>query len=492
MADSYSYGGWLLLIGMVGVLAVLAGRITQRLPLPAPALLLAGTAIAVQVLPGLHRPAAADVDRLVTVALVLILFDGGRQLGWSRFRRSVRPIVLTGVAGTFATTAGVALLAHLLGLSWYPALLVAAAIAPTDPAVVFSVLGQREITGESGTILEGESGANDPVGIALMASLLSAGQLSGSALWHAAGQFLLQLAVGALVGVLGGWLLLTFVRRVPLPTAGLYPVRTLAGSLVLFGAAVLAHGSGFLAVFIAGILLGEADLPYQREVEHVHSAAASLGEIVAFVALGMTVNLAELGHRDVWLPGLVLAALLTVLVRPLLVGACLISSRLAANERALVLLAGLKGAVPILLGTFLLDAKLPDTERLYGIVVLVVAFSVTVQATALPALAAVLRVPMRPVRPEPWAVGVRLRTQPDGAYRLRVAAGSVADGSTVAELGGLPETARLSFLVRDGTLVPVSPETELWAGDEVLVLADPDAGEALGTLFDEPGPDVTR
>ena len=311
MADSYSYGGWLLLIGVVGLLAVLAGRITQRVPLPAPALLLAGTAIAVQLVPSLHRPAAASVDHLVTVALVLILFDGGRQLGWSKFRRSVRPIALTGVLGTFGTTAGVALLGHLLGLSWYPALLVAAAIAPTDPAVVFSVLGQREIVGESGTILEGESGANDPVGIALMASLLSAGKLSGSALGHAAGQFLLQLAVGAVVGLLGGWLLLTFSRRVPLPTPGLYPVRTLAGSFVLFGAAVLAHGSGFLAVFIAGILLGEAGLPYQREVEHVHSAAASLGEIVAFVALGMTVNLAELSHRNVWLPGLVLAVLLT-------------------------------------------------------------------------------------------------------------------------------------------------------------------------------------
>jgi potassium/hydrogen antiporter len=486
MADSYSYGGWLLLIGVVGLLAVLAGRITQRVPLPAPALLLAGTAIAVQLVPSLHRPAATSVDHLVTVALVLILFDGGRQLGWSKFRRSVRPIALTGVLGTFGTTAGVALLGHLLGLSWYPALLVAAAIAPTDPAVVFSVLGQREIVGESGTILEGESGANDPVGIALMASLLSAGKLSGSALGHAAGQFLLQLAVGAVVGLLGGWLLLTFSRRVPLPTPGLYPVRTLAGSFVLFGAAVLAHGSGFLAVFIAGILLGEAGLPYQREVEHVHSAAASLGEIVAFVALGMTVNLSELSHRDVWLPGLVLAVLLTVLVRPLLVGACLISSRLAVHERALVLLAGLKGAVPILLGTFLLDAKLPDTERLYGIVVLVVAFSVTVQATALPALAALLRVPMRPVQPEPWAFGVRLRSQPDGAYRLRVAAGSAADGSTVAQLVELPATASLGFLVRNGALVPVSADTELRAGDEVLVLAEPDCGDALAALFSEP------
>ncbi|MFL6164321.1 MAG: cation:proton antiporter [Jatrophihabitantaceae bacterium] len=491
MAESYSYGGLLLLIGAVGVLAVLAGRITQRVPVPAPALLLGGTAVAVQLLPGLHRLAAGSADRVVTVALILILFDGGRQLGWSSSSRAARPIVLTGVLGTFLTAAGGALVAHLLGLPWYPALLVGVAIAPTDPAVVFSVLGQREISGASGTILQGESGANDPVGIALMASLLSAGQLSGSALGSAAGEFLLQLGVGALVGVLGGRLLLVFSRRVRLPTAGLYPVRTLAGSFVLFGAATLAHGSGFLAVFIAGILLGEADLPYQREVEHVHAAAASLGEIVAFVALGMTVDVAELSHRNVWLPGLVLGVLLTVLVRPLLVGGCLIGSGLAVNERALVLLAGLKGAVPILLGTFLLDADLPDTERLYGIVVLVVVFSVSVQATALPAVAAALKVPMHTIEPQPWALGVRLRNAPAGAHRLTVTAGSAADGSTVAELVRLPETAWISFLVRDGTLLPVSAGTVLRAGDEVLVLADPELSGELDALFGRPGDGVS-
>ena len=508
MTDSYAFAGRLLLIGVVGLLAVLANRLIRRVPLPAPALLLAGTAIAVQVLPGLHHPAPAQVDHLVTVALVLILFDGGRQLGWARFRRAAGPIVLTGVLGTFLTAGGVLVLAHLFGLAWYPALLVAAAVAPTDPAVVFSVLGEREIAGHGGTILKGESGANDPVGIALMASLLAAGKLSGSALGQAAGEFALQLAVGGLVGVLGGRLLLAVTHRIRLPDAALYSVLTLAGSLALFGVAALAHGSGFLAVFVAGIYFGEADqrhsgeadqrhsgeadrpgrgeLPYRREVEHVHAAAASLGEIVAFVALGMTVDLGTLSHRNVWLPGLALAVLLTVLVRPVLVGMCLIGSQLAGNERLLVLLAGLKGAVPILLGTFLLDAKLADNQRLFGIVVLVVAFSVTVQATALPGLAALLRVPMRVVQPEPWAFGVRLRSRPASARRLRVAAGSAAEGSTLVELATLPEGAWIGFLVRAGALLPVTPETVLQVDDEVLVQATPEQRDSLAALFCSP------
>ncbi|HTZ44611.1 MAG TPA: cation:proton antiporter [Jatrophihabitans sp.] len=487
MSDSYAYGGLLLLIGVVGVVAVLSNRITQRTRIPAPALLLVATALAVQLVPNLHRPSEATVDHLVTIALVLILFDGGMHLGWPDFRRSARTIGIVGVAGTFLTAAGAAAIAHYaLGLGWYPALLVATAVAPTDPAVVFSVLGQQEVVGRSGTVLEGESGANDPVGIALMASLLTAGHLSAGAFGQVAGQFALQMGIGALFGGIGGRLLLDFIRRVPLPNGGLYPVRTLGCILALFGVTVLAHGSGYLAVFVAGIVLGEARAPYKREIEHVHSAAASLGEIVAFVALGLTVDLGELASPDVWLAGLVLAVLLTVVVRPLLVGACLIGSELARNERLFVLLSGLKGAVPILLGSFLLTAKLPDTERLYGIVVIVVAFSVTVQATALPSLAHRLGVRMRPVEPEPWALGVRLRDEPAGVHRLTVAPGSAADGRSIAELVRLPEFAWISFVIRAGALVPVTGETVLEAGDDALILAEPDQAGPLAELFSRP------
>jgi potassium/hydrogen antiporter len=177
-----------------------------------------------------------------------------------------------------------AVLAHgLFGLDWRAALLVGTALAPTDPAVVFSVLGRREVAGRSGTILEGESGANDPVGIALLASLLTAGPAAGlDAAASVAAEFLLQLAVGAAVGVAGGALLVGFMRRVPLPSEGLYPLRVLAGVLVIYGTATVAHGSGFLAVFVAGILAGDARAPYKGEIERFHGALASLAEIVAF------------------------------------------------------------------------------------------------------------------------------------------------------------------------------------------------------------------
>lgn len=415
MTDSYAYAGLLLTVGTVGVAAVLSNRITERLRIPAPVLVLAAAAIAVQLIPRLHPPHASTVDQLVTVALIVILFDGGMHIGRRRFAEAARTVAIVGVIGTFLTTAGAAAFLHLaVGLDWYPAVLVATAVAPTDPAVVFSVLGKRQIAGRSSTILEGESGANDPVGIALMASLLAAGHLSGSAFGHVTGQFLLQMGVGAAVGLAGGQALLWFIRHVPLPSEGLYPVRTLACALVLFGIATLAHGSGFLAVFVAGIWLGDARAPHKREIRQFHSAVASLGEIVAFVVLGLTVNLHDLSRADVWIPGLLLALTLTVLIRPVLVGGCLLGSGLNRAERGFILFSGLKGAVPILLGSFLLDAKLADAGRLYGIVVIVVVFSVVVQGSLLPTVAQALKLPMRMVTPQPSTepTNTELNTEP--------------------------------------------------------------------------------
>ena len=484
MSDTYSYAGLLLLTAAVVVVAVLSNRLTERVRIPAPALMLAAAAIAVKAVPTLHAPPEQTVERLVTVALIFILFDGGMSIGWPRFRAAARPIAVVGVAGTFLTAAAGALFLHLVvGLDWYPALLVATAVAPTDPAVVFSVLGQREVSGRSGTILEGESGANDPVGIALMASLLTAGGLSGGAFAHVAGEFGLQMAVGALVGVVGGKALLWFMRRIPLPGEGLYPLRTVAYALALFGVATLAHGSGFLAVFVAGILIGDARAPYKREIEHFHSALSSLGEIVAFVVLGLTVDLADLTHADVWIPGLALAVVLAFVIRPVVVGPLLAGTGLRRNEKAFVLFAGLKGAVPILLGSFLLAEHVTDARRLYSIVIVVVVFSVVVQGSLLPTVAKSLGVPMRVVEPEPWSLGVRLRDEPNGVQRLAVAKGSAADGKTIAELSTLPEGAWISFVVRAGQLVPVSADTRLRANDEVLVLADPDVADQLRAVF---------
>jgi cell volume regulation protein A len=424
------------------------------------------------------------VERIVTVALVCVLFDGGMHIGSSRFRSAAAPITVVGVAGTFLTAAAGAILAHLAcGFGWYVSLLAATAVAPTDPAVVFSILRRREVSGRAGIILEGESGANDPVGIALMASLITAGSLSWGAFGHVAGEFALQMTVGAAVGAVGGRGLLWFMRRVPLPGEGLYPLRTLASALLLFSEATLAHGSGFLAVLVAGIVLGDERAPYKREIERFHQALASLGEIVV---LGLTVDLSELSRLNVWVPGLVFGAVLAFVIRLVLVGLCLIPARLVSNERNFVLFAGLKGAVLILLGGYLLGARVPGAARLYGIVIIVVVFSVVIQGGLVPTVAGLLHLPMHIVELEPWALGMRLRDEPDGVHRLTVGAGSVADGRTLADLGALPADAWITPLVRDGQLLAVRGDTRLQAGDAVTILADTDLHQQLSATFETP------
>jgi len=484
VGDVAPFGLAVALVALAALLAVLSNRLSERVRVPAPAFFLIAAAVASDVVPKLHAVPIKVDQRLVTVALVVILFDGGMHIGWSRFRSAAGAVVWIGVAGTAVTAGAMAVLAHLLfGFSWLSALLLGTALAPTDPAVVFSVLGRREIAGRTGTIVEGESGANDPVAIALMVSLLGATGGGVGAVAEGVGEFALQMVLGVALGAVGGYLLLLLLRRVPLPNAALYPVQTIAFACLIYGVTTVAHGSGFLAVFLAGIIVGDARAPYKREIEHFAAGLGSVAEIVVFTVLGLTVSLEHVLHDGALWTGLALAALLILLVRPVLVGLVLAPIRLRRGERAFVLWAGLKGAVPIVLGTFVLTGDVPDASRIYGVIFVVVLISVVVQGGSVPIVARLLKVPMRVVEPEPWALGMRFRDEPEGLRRYFVAAGSPADGCSISGLD-VGETAWISMVSRDGRLVQVRGRTLLRADDEGLLLAD--SGADLDAVFRAP------
>jgi potassium/hydrogen antiporter len=397
MDEVLHFGGIVLLVSAGFAVAVLANKVTEWIRVPAAGLLLLAAAVAAEISSDLANALSIrDVERIAVVALIVILFDGGMRVGWSRFRESAMPIVSLGLVGTFVTAGLMMLAAHyLLDFSWQTSGLLGAALAPTDPAVMFSVFGRKEVAGRTGTILEGESGANDPVGIALMLAAVSLAEDDSTSVAHAVGDFFLQLGVGTVVGIAGAYALMLVLRRVVLPNPALYPLRTLAFAGVIYGVATVAHGSGFLAVYIAGILIGDADIPAKRVIERFHTSLASLAEIVVFVALGLTIDLSALGDNNRWLDGLVLAVVLAVVVRPLAVGPLLLPARLTNGERLFVMWSGLKGAVPILLASFAVLGAVADADRIYGIVFVVVAFSVILQGATIPYAAARLRIPMR-------------------------------------------------------------------------------------------------
>jgi cell volume regulation protein A len=486
MSGQSQFGLIVLVIGIAGSAAVLSNRLSARLRVPAPAFFLVAAVLAAQLWPSATTLPVLTTQRVVTLALAIILFDGGMHIGRRRFRTAAGAIIWTGIAGTLVTAAGTAVAArYVAGMSWHLALLVGTAVAATDPAVVFSVFGRREIAGRTGVLLEGESGANDPVGIALLSSLLAAHGGVGSVVWHVIAEFALQMAVGVAVGVAGGLALLAFMRRVPLPSEGLYSPRVLAGALAIFGAATVAQGSGFLAVLVAGIIIGDEPAPYKREIERFHSSLASLAEIVAFVMLGLTMRLSQLASASAWAAGLALAVLLAFVIRPVLGGLVTLPVRLTVPERVFFLWTGLKGAVPILLGMAIVNSGTPGATRAYQVIFVIVGFSVTIQGGLVPTLAHRLRIPLRTVEPEPWSLGVRFSEEPEGLHRYHVATGAAADGAPVSELP-CGENAWLSLVVRDGSLLSVTGDTTLRGGDDVLLLADPDETAPLERYFTTP------
>jgi cell volume regulation protein A len=395
MTEISDFGLIVLLVTGGFALAVAATKLTERIPVPAPAIFLLAAAAASDLWPRLYEnvPIRA-VERLAVVALVVILFNGGMDIGMRRFRQAAGPILSLGILGTFATAGLVALFArYALGFDWIVAGILGAAVAPTDPAVMFSVLRGKEIGGRAGDTLEGEAGVNDPAGIALMLGLIELATHDDESLTVVLREFVVEMGLGTAAGFAGGLVIVGILRRLQLPSAGLYPVLALALAGALYGATALAGGSGFLAVFVAGLLLGGSRVPRESDIESFHESLAALAELVVFVALGLTVSIGSLEGR-VWLEGVLVALVLAFVARPVVVATTLAPASFALGERAFIAWAGLKGAVPILLAAFAVIGEVDDAERIYGIVFVVVLVSVIGQGTFVPFVARRLRIEM--------------------------------------------------------------------------------------------------
>ena len=394
MHDLTSFGLSVLLVAGALFGALAASKLSARTSIPSAAIFLVAASAASALHPSLGV-SIGSVEQIGTVALIVILFDGGSSIGLRRFRAAAVPISSLGILGTFATAGLVALFVHgAFGLAWITSGLLGAAIAPTDPAVMFSVFGDREIGGRTGTILEGESGANDPVGIALMLGLIELATHSDASFWVVVRVFAEQMSIGLAIGIAGGLLESRLLQRVALPSPALHTVRALALAGVVYGVAAVAHGSGFLAVFVAGLIVGDVQAPFKREIEVFQDGLSTLAEVVVFVALGLTVGISSLSG-EWWLDGLAIAAFLALVARPLVAGILLAPARLRPGERLFVSWGGLKGAVPILLAAFALAQHVRDGQRIYDTVFVIVLASVIVQGSTISLAARRFGVEMR-------------------------------------------------------------------------------------------------
>jgi cell volume regulation protein A len=487
MTEISDFGTIIFVVTAGFVVAALSTSLTERVPVPAPAIFLVAAAAVSDIWPQIYDAVPIEtVERIAVVALIVILFNGGMDIGRRRFRASAASILSIGLLGTFATAGIVTLVAHYaLGFDWILAGIIGAAVAPTDPAVMFSVLGRREVGGRSGTILEGEAGVNDPAGIALMLGMIELATHDDARFLVVVREFVVEMSVGVVCGALGAIVLIPLLRRVRLPTEGLYPVLALVLAGALYGATSLAHGSGFLAVFVTGIAFGDVRTPYKGAIERFSGSLASLAELAVFVALGLTIDLGGLSG-EIWLDGIVLLLVLALFARPLVVLLTLGLARLSWTERGFIAWSGLKGAVPILLAAFAVLGSISGADKVYGLVFVVVLLSVAAQGTLVPSVARALAIPMHEQPAMPWELSVRLGQEPPAAHEFEVAATSRVAGRAIRELP-LGEHTWITLVVRDGAATRPGGSLQLEAGDRVLLLADPGELEALARLFEGSG-----
>ena len=363
--------------------ALAAAPLALRLGVPGPAAFLAvGIAAGLAGIAPTEGLSALKLEQIGAVALYAILFQGGLATGFRAWRRSAKPILLLGLPGTAATSGGLALFGHVaLGFDWPLAFLIGIALAPTDPAAVYAVLRGQGGESRARTILEGESGFNDPVGISLMVVAVATLAAGGGSYAGGVERFVEELGIGLAGGIAGGLLLVAALRATPWLEQGLQSVAIVAGAILVGAATASLHGSGFLAVYVSGLLV--ADVWAEQDGRHhaVPESLAAVAEPVLFGLLGAAF-VPLVGAGDVW-RGLALTLVTAFAVRPAVAAACLTASGLRRAERVLVSWGGLKGAVPLLLAAYPALESLDGAETAQAVVLVATAASVAVQGATL-------------------------------------------------------------------------------------------------------------
>ncbi|WP_406405425.1 potassium/proton antiporter [Streptomyces sp. NBC_00879] len=467
----------LLICSLVLLIAVAAVRISSRSGLPS-LLLYLGIGIAI------GQDGIFDVKfddaRLTQVigyaALVVILAEGGLGTKWKEIKPALPAAVVLSTVGVAVSVGVTAAGAHyLVGLEWRQALIIGAVVSSTDAAAVFSVLRRVPLSSRVTGVLEAESGFNDAPVVILVVAFSTAGPVDD---WYVlVGKIALELAIGACIGLAAGWLGAFGLRHVALPASGLYPIAVMAIAVVAYAAGALAHGSGFLAVYLAAVVLGNSRLPHAPANRGFAEGLGWIAQIGMFVLLGLLVTPHEL-TEDFW-TAVVVGLVLTMVARPLEVFVSLLPFRIPWREQVLMSWAGLRGAVPIILATIPTVAGIEGSDRIFNIVFVLVVVYTLVQGPTLPWLAQALSLGRSDDASDLGIESAPLERLRGHLLSVAIPEESRMHGVEVAELR-LPAGAAVTLIVRDGKSFVPLPSTVLRRGDELLVVAtDPvrDAAE---------------
>ncbi len=461
-------------ISLLLLISVLASKASEWLGVPALLIFLAiGMLVGSEGPGGIWFDNYALAQMIGTLALAYILFSGGLDTDWKTVRPVLRPAGILATIGVFLTAAFVALFATLfLNFSWLEGLLLGSVMSSTDAAAVFAILRSRSIClkGRLQPLLELESGSNDPMAVFLTVTMIRLLQTPDLPWWSAFPNLLWQMILGAIMGFLFGKLIIYLINRTRLEYEGLYPVLTLALVLFAYGLTDALGGNGFLAVYLAGVYLGNKTFLHKRSLLRFHSGIAWLMQITIFLTLGLLVYPSHL--VPVIGSGLLLAAFLMLVARPATVFLCLIRSDFSFREKILISWVGLRGAVPIVLSIFPLMAGVERGEEIFNLVFFIVIASVLLQGKFLPTISRRLKLdnPFKRRHRPPLEFD---HTEPGihaDMIEIRVPPASPVIGKRLVELE-LPPGVLITLIRKSGGeyFIP-NGGTVLEANDQVLVL----------------------
>lgn len=479
----------LLAVSILLFLSVMASKASAKLGVPALLLFLVLGMLAGSEGPGgIYFDNAAWAQSVGVVALVLILFSGGLDTEWSSLKRVIWPGLALSTIGVLITTLLVGVFSKLLlGFSLLEGLLLGSIVSSTDAAAVFSVLRTSGVglKGRARPLLELESGSNDPMAVFLTTGIIGIMTGAEAGPLSLVPTFIQQMAVGAAVGYGIGRLVIVLLNRLRLEIEGLYPVLTLSLVLLTYGGTAALGGNGFLAVYIAGLVMGKGDFIHKRSVMRFHDGLAWLMQIAMFLTLGLLVFPSHL--LPVAGAGLLVSAFLILAARPISVFVALAFSRFKLNEKMMISWVGLRGAVPIVLATFPLLARLPKAEMLFDLVFFIVLTSILLQGTSIPLLARWLKLDAppadKPNYPLELESGAGLQSD---LVSVEVPNVSPVTGRQIVDVG-FPRGALIVLIGRGDSFIVAKGGTVILPQDRLLMLADKKDLAATRRILEEGG-----
>ncbi len=466
---------WLALSAVMVLVAIVAVRLSYRLGLPSLLAYLGLGLLLGESGLGIRFDDAELAKSLGLIALMIILVEGGLTTDWRHVKPSVPAALSLAVVGTSLSIVIVGGAAHyLLGTEWKLALLLGAILAPTDSAAIFSVLRRLPLPTRLAGMLEAESGFNDAPVVILV--LMLSGSHDGTGAWELFGVIGYELAVGGIVGLAIGWGGAWVLRQAALPASGLYPLAVLSLAVGAYGGAILLHASGFLAAYLAGLVLGNSRLPHRPATLGFAEGVAWLSQIGLFIMLGLLASPADLPSQLGY--GLVAGLVLSFVARPLSVVIATTGFGVTWRERAFLSWAGLRGAVPIILATVPMTQHLAGSQQLFAAVFVLVVIFTLLQGPTLPWFARKLRI-TEDARPTELGVeAAPLEELKADLLQVKIPENSRLAGVEVFELR-LPPGAQITLVLREivgagkvvekKSFVP-GPTTVLQGGDELLVV----------------------